>query len=174
MAVFDAFFLDRDGTLNQKAPEGSYVTSPAELYLLPGAGPAVAAVNASGARVFVVTNQRGVARGAMGASDVEAVDAELDRLLAGCGARVDAYYVCPHEVGTCDCRKPLPGLLLRALGEHPEVSPARSVMVGDAESDVEAGLAAGTRAVRLAPSGTPSRAEACYPDLAAAVAALLA
>lgn len=174
MTAFDAFFLDRDGTVNHKAPEGSYVTSPAELSLLPGAGPAVAAINTSGARVFVVTNQRGVARGAMSQADVEAVDAQLDRLLDEWGARVDAYYICPHEAGTCACRKPLPGLLLAALAEHPEVSARRCVMVGDAESDVEAGLAAGTRAVRLGPAGTPSRAEACYPDLAAAVAALLA
>ena len=174
MAAFDAFFLDRDGTINRKAAEGSYVTSPSELHLLPGTGPAVAALNASGAKVFVVTNQRGVARGLMGQADVEAVDAQLDRLLAAHGAHVDAYYVCPHETGTCDCRKPLPGLLLQALARHPGLSPARCVMVGDAETDVDAGLAAGTRAVRLAPGGTPSRAEACYPDLAAAVAALLA
>ncbi len=173
VAAFDVVFLDRDGTINEKAPDGDYVSSPGSLRLLPGAAAAIAAVNASGADVVVVTNQRGVALGRMSARDVLAVNDQLDRLLAAHGARVDAYYVCPHEAGSCDCRKPLPGLVLRALADRPGSVASRCVLVGDAESDVEAGLAAGTRAVRLAPEGTPTRAEVCRADLAAAVAALL-
>lgn len=173
MTAFDVVFLDRDGTINEKAPEGGYISSPADLQLLPGAAAAVAAINASGAEVVVVTNQRGVALGRMSAQDVMAVNARLDHLLAAQGARVDAYYVCPHDAGSCDCRKPLPGLVLRALADRPGTVASRCVLVGDAESDVEAGLAAGTRAVRLAPPGTPTRAEACRADLASAVLALL-
>lgn len=166
-------FLDRDGTLNVKAPQGAYVTDPAELVLLPGAGAAVRRLNDGGVRVVLVTNQRGLARGVLTPAGYAAVAARLRAELAGHGARLDAEYVCPHE-GGCDCRKPRPGLLLRAVAEHPGIRLAGAVLVGDAESDVRAGIAAGTRTVRLAAAGTPTAADLLCPDLAAAVDRLLA
>jgi D-glycero-D-manno-heptose 1,7-bisphosphate phosphatase len=166
---FDTVFLDRDGTLNVPAAAGGYVTAPGELVLLPGAGAAVRRLNDSGRRVVLVSNQRGVARGRMTAADLEAVQRRLHEMLAGLGARLDAAYLCPHAAGECDCRKPLPGLLLRAAAELPGVRLDRAVTIGDAESDVAAGRAAGTATVRLGPPGTSTAADALVADLSQAV-----
>jgi D-glycero-D-manno-heptose 1,7-bisphosphate phosphatase len=165
----DAVFVDRDGTLNRKAPEGSYVRTADEVVLLDGVGPALSRLNKAGIPVFLVTNQRGVARGLMSLDDVGAVNARLSDLLAASGAWLDDVYVCPHGEGECDCRKPQPGLLLRCAAEHPEVRLTHSVMIGDVESDVAAGSAAGTRTVLIADASTPSSADFKVRDFAAAV-----
>ncbi|MFG2180886.1 D-glycero-alpha-D-manno-heptose-1,7-bisphosphate 7-phosphatase [Streptomyces abikoensis] len=170
------FFLDRDGTLNAKPPDGRYIMDPAELVLLPGAAEAVRELNANGRRVVLVTNQRGVARGLMTSADLAAVHARLAALLRGRGAFLDAVYVCPHEVGACDCRKPLPGLLKAAMRDFPDIDPADSVMIGDSESDVLAGRAAGTGTVLLQGPGKPpdnTSADLVATDLRTAVGLLL-
>jgi D-glycero-D-manno-heptose 1,7-bisphosphate phosphatase len=160
--------LDRDGTINRKAPEGAYVTAPHELDLLDGADIAIARLNAARIRVAVVTNQRGVALGRMTASDVADVHAELAFRLAERCARVDAYFVCPHEEGACDCRKPRPGLLLQAI-HHFHVRPNEAVMIGDAATDIEAGRRAGTRTVRLGARSSEPMPDAYSADLSGAV-----
>src|SRR5947209_4350869 len=114
-------FLDRDGTINVKAPEGQYVTGPEQLTLLPRAAEAIHRLNEAGFRVVVVTNQRGVSLGAMSAEDVDAVHARLAEQLAERGARIDAYFVCPHDERSCDCRKPGIGMFLRARAQDPAV-----------------------------------------------------
>jgi D-glycero-D-manno-heptose 1,7-bisphosphate phosphatase len=136
-------------------------------------GRALRRLNQAGTPVFVVTNQRGVARGRMTLDDVAMVNDVLQRRLRRFGAHVDAFYVCPHEVGACSCRKPSPGLLLQAERDHPGLRLDRAVMVGDSESDVGAGLAVGAYAIRLGPPGTPTRAAALFADLASAVEALV-
>jgi D-glycero-D-manno-heptose 1,7-bisphosphate phosphatase len=148
-------FLDRDGTLNVKAPEGEYVERPEDLALLPGAAEAVRAFNRAGLWTGVVTNQRGVTLGRMSMGDLDAVHDRLRFLLGLHGASVDAIYVCPHQVGECDCRKPEPGLLLRAQSEQPGLDFARAAIVGDSISDVQAGRRLGLRTVLIAddPSG---------------------
>lgn len=168
----EAVLLDRDGTVNVKAPEGEYVTSPAQLHLLPGAAAAIARLNQASVPVALVTNQRAVGRGFMSEGDVIRVHQELTRQLAQDGAHLDAVLVCPHEIGTCTCRKPEPGMLLEALSRL-GVEPARAVMIGDSPSDVEAGRRAGTRTVQLAPPGAESDADVTMPDLESAVDALL-
>jgi D-glycero-D-manno-heptose 1,7-bisphosphate phosphatase len=160
-------FLDRDGTLNVKAPEGEYVTAPDELELLPGAAQAVARLNAAGARVVIATNQRGIARGRMTPADLEAVHAKLARELAQAGAHVDAIFACPHDHGECDCRKPGIGLFRQARDADPDIDFADSVMVGDSPSDVEAGRAAGMATVGIGPRA--SGADHHSDDLASAV-----
>src|ERR1022692_2999519 len=107
-------FLDRDGTLNVKPPDGEYIERPEALELLPGAADAVRMLNRAGLWAGVVTNQRGVALGRMSAEDLDAVHERFRYLLRLEGAFVDAIYACPHQIGTCACRKPHPGLLLRA------------------------------------------------------------
>jgi D-glycero-D-manno-heptose 1,7-bisphosphate phosphatase len=142
-------FLDRDGTINVKQPEGQYVTSPAELVLLPGAAKAVARLNAAGMRTILVTNQSWLSRTPGAATRYAAVHARLTELLAAEGARIDAAYHCPHAAAAgCDCRKPKPGLLLQAAREH-QIDLAKSVMIGDRQSDLRAGQAAGTGTVLL-------------------------
>lgn len=147
-------FLDRDGTLNEKPPEGDYVKSPSELRMLPGAARAVAQLNRAGLRTVLVTNQRGVARGLLTRADVDAVHERLAAELAVHGAHLDAVLVCPHEAGTCDCRKPGTGLFEQARVAEPRIDLTRSVVVGDAASDVEAGRAAGMLTVGLGPRAT--------------------
>ena len=145
-----AAFLDRDGTINAKAPEGEYVTSPDQVTLLPGAARAVRALNDAGVVTVVVTNQRGIALGRMSERDLHAVHERLAVLLdEEAGAHLDKILHCPHDEGVCDCRKPGIGLLRRAAVELPGLSLENSVMIGDSESDVEAGRAAGMRTIRL-------------------------
>ena len=160
-----AVFLDRDGTINVKAAAGDYITSPEELHLIPGAGRAVRLFNQLGMTVVVVTNQRGVARGLMTNLDLAAITERLEALLAEHGARIDATYTCVHDEGTCDCRKPAPGLLLQALSDRPDIDRGSSVMIGDSESDILAGAAAGMRTVRLAAAGTATAANDSCRDL---------
>ncbi|MEO5651970.1 MAG: HAD-IIIA family hydrolase [Marmoricola sp.] len=147
--LFDIVFLDRDGTINTRLPR--YVTTPAELDLLPGVGEAVAALNRSGARVVLVTNQRGVATGELDLDQVDKVHSALKGLLSLSGAWLDHIFVCPHEDGTCGCRKPAPGLFEKALAAAPWADPARCVMIGDMVSDVEPAASLGMATVLLGP-----------------------
>jgi len=143
-------FVDRDGTINEKAPEGGYVTAPQGFRFLPGAEDAIRLLDASGWRVVVVTNQRGVALGRMTLGDVAAVNDRLSHL------PVAGVYVCPHERGTCDCRKPGTGLFEQARADFPDIRFEHAVVIGDALSDIEAGTAIGARTFRVGPAPLPS------------------
>ncbi|NOT08834.1 MAG: HAD family hydrolase [Gemmatimonadales bacterium] len=127
-------FLDRDGTI---VADPGYLRDPADVVLLPGAGQAIARLNAAGRTVVVVTNQSGIARGKLSPDDFDAVTRRIEELVRGAGGHIDATYMCPHapEVGPCECRKP--GLLLyrRALRAL-QIDPACSWWVGDRESDL--------------------------------------
>jgi D-glycero-D-manno-heptose 1,7-bisphosphate phosphatase len=177
-----AVFLDRDGTVNR---EVDYLAHPDQLELLPGAAEAIKRLNQSGRPVVVVTNQSGIARGKLDEATLARVHERLDALLAGFDAHIDAYYACPHHPehgeapyrATCSCRKPLPGMLLRAAAEH-DLDLSSSWMVGDSLRDVEAGRAAGTRAILVA-TGKPDtlvgerEGVSSATDLAAAVDRIL-
>jgi len=167
-------FLDRDGTINESAPEGEYIVSPAEVRLLPGAAAAIAALERLPARVVVVTNQRGIALGRMSEEDLAAVNARLLELLEAEGASLDAILHCPHEKGACDCRKPGPGMFERAEREVPGARIEGGAMIGDSVLDVEAGNRLGLTTVRLGESapGDPAPTHQA-PDLRAAVSWLL-
>ena len=165
-------FLDRDGTINVKAEEGHYVERPEDLVLLPGAARAVRRLNEAGVPVVVVTNQRGIALGRMTEADLTAVHRRLaEALEEDAGAYVDEVLHCPHDRASCPCRKPEPGMLLDAARRRPGVDLAGSAMVGDAASDVEAGVRAGTMTVGLG-SGHAD-ADHRVDDLPGAVAWLL-
>jgi D-glycero-D-manno-heptose 1,7-bisphosphate phosphatase len=142
-----AFFLDRDGVLIE---EVHYLAAPDQVRLIPGAAEAVARLNGLGIPVVVVTNQSGVARGHFPETRVAEVHAHLDHLLADRGAAIDRYYYCPHHPTAglgpyrveCECRKPRPGMLLRAAADLGLDLP-RSFLIGDNVSDVQAGTRAG-------------------------------
>lgn len=146
---FGTVFLDRDGVLNKKMPEGHYVRSWSEFYLLPGVPEAIARLNRAGLRVIVVSNQRGIARKIFTTADVEDIHQRLQELLRRHGAHIDAYYVCPHEKGECNCRKPLPGLFEQAVRDFPEIAASESVMIGDSCSDMEFGSRLGMRTILI-------------------------
>jgi D-glycero-D-manno-heptose 1,7-bisphosphate phosphatase len=140
-------FLDRDGVINEKMPEGQYVCATEDFHILPGAGEAIGRLNRSGVRVIVASNQRGVALGLYSAEDVRAIHEFLQRTLGDLDAHVDAFYFCPHGKGECSCRKPQTGLYDQAVVDFPDITPGTSVMVGDSLSDIEFGRLAGMRTV---------------------------
>jgi D-glycero-D-manno-heptose 1,7-bisphosphate phosphatase len=172
----DFVFLDRDGILNRKPPEGEYVTSWEQFQLLPGVEDAIAAINRSHRKAIVVTNQRGVALGLYSLDDLARMHEQLRDRLAARGAHLDAIYVCPHQSGQCNCRKPLTGLFEQAFRDFPKANPANSVMIGDSLRDIEAGHRLGMRTVLV--QGEPpepgtaqleraaSLAQLCVPSLA--------
>lgn len=175
-------FLDRDGVLNKKMPEGSYVTSWGDFHVLPGVPDAIARLNRAGLRVIVVSNQRGIALGLYSAADVEAIHLAFQRLLNTQGAHIDAFFICPHDHGQCNCRKPLPGLFEQAVAQCPTISAATSVMIGDSPLDIEFGRRLGMATILVdskskhASPGTESARESAdlrFPSLAKAVNALL-
>lgn len=173
-----AVFLDRDGTVVQHVP---HLADPADVRLLRGAGDGIRRLNAAGWQVVLVTNQSVVARGLASAERVAAVHARLAGLLAAEGAYLDAVYVCPHHPDfgppgqhACACRKPQPGLLLRAAQER-GLDLARCVLVGDACSDVLAGQRAGCYATLQVGAAQPDcQPTAVVPDLEHAAAWVLA
>jgi len=173
MNRFSTAFLDRDGTLNRKAPDGEYIRAPGELTLLPNAAQAVRRLNEAGLMVVLISNQRGVARGVLSLDDVRAVNDQLVAMLEAANAHIDAIYVCPHEKGECACRKPLPGLLQLAARDHPAIDLSKSITIGDSESDVAAGISAGTATVRIIADLDTTEADAVAVDLASAVSIVL-
>jgi D-glycero-D-manno-heptose 1,7-bisphosphate phosphatase len=139
MRELHTVFLDRDGVINEKMPEGRYVGSWSDFHLLPGVAEAIARLNRAGLRVVVVTNQRGAALGFYTVADVEAIHASLQASLETRGARIDGFFFCPHDKGQCNCRKPLGGLFDQAVAQFPEITAQASVMIGDSLSDIEFG-----------------------------------
>lgn len=140
-------FLDRDGVINEKAPEGEYIRRVEDLKLLPGAAAAIARLNRAGVRVVVVSNQRGVALGLYSEQDLLAIQEALEKMLATEGARLDGFYFCPHNDRSCNCRKPLPGMFEQARTDFPEIEAAESVIIGDSLSDIEFGSKLGMRTI---------------------------
>lgn len=159
-----AVFLDRDGTL---LDEEGYLGDPEGVQLLRGAARAVAELNAAGLATVLVTNQSGVARGIFDEERLAAVHARVAELLSEEGAHLDLVLFCPHhpEHGAppyrrvCDCRKPAPGMLLRAARAL-DVDLARSWVVGDAARDLEAGRNAGVPNLVLVLTGKGGTAAA--------------
>ena len=137
-----AVFLDRDGTLCE---EMGYLNHISRLKIFPFAAECVRRLNDAGWPVVVITNQSGVARKFFPESLVVEVHEKIGNDLAAQGARVDAFYYCPHQkADRCDCRKPLPGLIERAAKDH-SLEPHGSWMVGDRYADVEMGHVVGAR-----------------------------
>lgn len=152
-----AIFLDRDGTINRYV---GYLRNIGDFELLPGAAEAIRAINRSGYLAIVVTNQPVIARGEVTEGQLRAIHDKMETLLGNEGAYLNALYYCPHhphrgfagEVPElkieCDCRKPKPGMLLRAAEDF-NIDLSQSWMVGDSESDMLAGKAAGCRTALL-------------------------
>ncbi len=180
-ALSPAVFLDRDGVINRKAPEPDYITHLEAFEVLPGAAAAIARLAGSEYQVVVVTNQRGVARGLVPASELRRMHDHLVAEVEWLGGGIDGIYVCPHDKDdACGCRKPAPGLLLDAAADL-RIDVARSWMVGDREHDIVAGRRAGCRGtVHVSSPGAEAldgweiRPDFTVGDLASAVEVILA
>ncbi len=143
--------LDRDGVINRKMPEGDYVKSWSEFEFLPGAAEALKILTGNGYDIYVVTNQRGISRGIMTGKDLDTINRNMTAELKTNGAKVDGIYVCPHGRGDdCECRKPKPGLLFQAASEH-DFNLTKAVFIGDSQSDIQAGRAAGCKTILIEP-----------------------
>jgi histidinol-phosphate phosphatase family protein len=145
-----AAFLDRDGVINRKAPtEDEYITCWEEMLIFPGVVEAIALLNQADFLVIVVSNQRCVAKGLLTVEELNLLHQRMCSELAAAGAKIDGVYYCPHdEDPPCRCRKPEPGMLFVAAGEH-GVDLGSSWMIGDSEKDVAAGRRAGCRTARI-------------------------
>lgn len=161
-----AVFIDRDGTINV---EKEYLFLIDQFEFIPGAVEGIRHLNDAGYLVVVVTNQSGVARGYYTEEDVLLLHRHIDAQLVLLGARVDAWYYCPHHPSgrgsyslPCCCRKPLPGMLLEAA-RRLEIDLSQSYMIGDKLADVEAGRAAGCQSI-LVRTGYGAREEDALPS----------
>jgi D-glycero-D-manno-heptose 1,7-bisphosphate phosphatase len=144
-----AVFLDRDGTINE---ESGYLYRWEDCHFIPGAEEAVANLARAGFLVVVVTNQSGIARGYYTEDDLNSLHQYMERKIVAAGGRVDGWYYCPHHPeytlhkSECNCRKPLPGML-KLAAEELGIDLAASWMIGDKMADIDAGIAAGCRAI---------------------------
>ena len=158
-----AVFLDRDGTINVYK---GFLSRAADLELLPGAAQAIRLINQSGFLAIVVSNQPVIARGDCTFDELRTIHNKMETLLGKEGAYVDAIYYCPHhpdsgfageradyKVG-CSCRKPQPGLLLKAAEEW-NIDLAESYIIGDSDRDTQAGRTAGCKASLLIATNQP-------------------
>jgi D-glycero-D-manno-heptose 1,7-bisphosphate phosphatase len=136
--------MDRDGTLSE---EMGYVRQASDYRPFPWSGEAVRKINESGMKAILTTNQSGIARGYFNESTLEEIHTVLQEELARWDGHLDAIYFCPHhpEAG-CDCRKPRPGMLLRASREM-DIDLAGSFMIGDRYLDIKTAHAVGVRSV---------------------------
>lgn len=143
--VRKAVFLDRDGVVNVRPPGGAYVTCWEEFAFCEGVPEGLRMLQDAGYLLVVVTNQRGVARGLMTEEDLEEIHRRMREKLAREGVVLEAVYFCPHDLDAgCRCRKPLPGMIEKAVEEF-RIDTAASLIIGDSLSDMEAGKAAGVR-----------------------------
>jgi D-glycero-D-manno-heptose 1,7-bisphosphate phosphatase len=179
-----AAFIDRDGVLNE---ERAFVHRREDFALLPGAVAALRLLEAAGYLLVVVTNQSGIARGIYSEADYLALTEHMRAELAAAGVSLDAVEYCPHLPDApleryrldCDCRKPRPGMLLRAA-QALDIAPGASFLVGDRLSDLEAGRAAGigrcflVRTGYALPEEAVARADAVYEDLLACARSVVA
>ncbi|HEX5460827.1 MAG TPA: D-glycero-beta-D-manno-heptose 1,7-bisphosphate 7-phosphatase [Steroidobacteraceae bacterium] len=179
-----AAFIDRDGVLNE---ERAFVHRVEDFAFVPGAIEALRALQAAGYLLVVITNQSGIARGLYTEADYLALTGHMRERLRAAGVTLDAVEYCPHLADApveryradCDCRKPKPGMLTRAIRALDIDAPA-SFLVGDRLSDVEAGRAAGVGRCFLVRTGYPlpneavATADAVYDDLLTCVKSTLA
>ena len=135
-------FLDRDGVINFKPEPKEYIRTWAEFALIPSVVDWIRLFNALDLLVIVVTNQRGVALGLIDPGELARIHDNMKRDLLGLGARIDDIFCCVHEEGTCNCRKPRPGMVMEAAQKW-DIDLSQSVLIGDSSRDVELALACG-------------------------------
>ncbi|HEY9620466.1 MAG TPA: HAD family hydrolase [Crinalium sp.] len=148
-----AVFLDKDGTLIENVP---YNVNPDKIQLCQGAVEGLRSLHQAGYKLFIITNQSGIARGYFLESALSTVESRLRELLLEIGVPLAGFYYCPHHpdgvvapyATECECRKPQPGLLLQAAREH-EIALTQSWFIGDILHDIEAGRNAGCRTILI-------------------------
>ena len=139
MHNFDTLFLDRDGVINKKL-EGRYVRDLSEFEFLPGVLNAISQLSKVFIRIIIVTNQQGIAKGIMSENDLNVLHAQMKESIKRSGGKIDKIYFCPCLASeNCECRKPNPGMIQKAVKDFPSIIIKKSYLVGDSDSDIEAG-----------------------------------
>jgi len=137
-----AVFFDRDGTINR---DEVYLSDVRKLYVFLNAGKAIRLLSDAGFKIIVVSNQSGIGRGIVRRSQLKIINHKLEKILAKRGAKIDAFYICPHRPNeNCKCRKPRPGLIKKAAKDF-NLDLSRSYIIGDKLSDVETKEKAGLK-----------------------------
>lgn len=146
-----AIFLDRDGVINENV--ANYVRSWAQMDIFPQAVTAIARISHTPYKLFIVTNQSAIGRGIISLETAQEINQKLVTIITKAGGRIDQAYLCPHAPDDqCHCRKPQPGMLLRAAQEH-NIDLTQSIMIGDALTDIQAGQNAGVKTTALLLTG---------------------
>ncbi len=159
-------FIDRDGTIND---EVEFLRTPEQLHLIPHSADAISQLNELGLRVFILTNQSGIARGILTEDELCGIHARLLQLLENQNARIDKIYYCPHHPEgsiesyrkVCECRKPKPGLFRRAAEEY-NIDLSRSYVIGDKMIDIQAGNNCGARTILVLTGYGKTELEHCH------------
>lgn len=161
-------FLDRDGVINEDSPD--YIKSPDEFAFIPRSPDAVALLHRHGFEVILITNQSAVGRKMITRKILESIFDKMTQGIEAAGGRIKDIYYCPHTPDEgCACRKPKPGMIMRAMEEY-GIDPGYSVMVGDSAKDIECGINAGCARTVLVATGNGPRAhkalaeKGIYPD----------
>lgn len=169
-----ALFLDRDGVINRRLVD-DYVKSWSTFEFEKEVPQAIATLSSIFGRIFVVTNQQGIAKGLMTEKDLQLIHQQMVVEIERAGGRVDGVYFCPHWAKDhCDCRKPRTGMALQAKQNFPEINFSKSLMVGDSPSDMEMGHQLGMKTVFIGTENAPPHTHWQYLNLKAFVATLVA
>lgn len=140
-------FLDRDGVINKRPPQADYIKTWDEFEFLPGSAEAIKILNSLGYKIYVISNQPGIARGVMTENDLKIIHKKMQQELKKLGAKIDGIYYCPHGWNDgCDCRKPKPGLLYKASRDH-FIDLTKTILIGDDKRDKDAGDIAGCKTI---------------------------
>jgi histidinol-phosphate phosphatase family protein len=161
-------FLDRDGTINTKL-EDDYVKKWSEFEFIPGALESLSKFAKRFARIVIVTNQQGIGKELMTHEDLTDIHKKMMEVIEFYDGRIDQIYYCPFlAIHEPTCRKPMPGMAIQAQKDFPDIDFSKSIMVGDAISDVEFGTRLGMKTVMLLPDSytqTEYNADLCVSDL---------
>jgi D-glycero-D-manno-heptose 1,7-bisphosphate phosphatase len=142
-----AIFLDRDGVINENSL--THVKSWDEFHFIPGAIESIAELTKLGLPIFVVTNQAAINRGMMSVETLHDIHARMQQAIEAAGGKITHIYHCPHDNDeACDCRKPSPGMLVQAAADY-GIDLSCSYFIGDAWTDIAAGVAVGARSILL-------------------------
>lgn len=143
-----AVFLDRDGVINEKAPEHEYILSWKDFKFFPDTLSAVSQLSKTDYKLFIITNQRGIAKGKISQKGLEKIHEKMLKQINVFGGRIDKIYFCPHDNNQCNCRKPLPGMLDNAKKEN-NLCLEKSWVVGDSLSDISLGRSRGCKTIYI-------------------------
>ena len=149
MHNYDTLFLDRDGVINLKL-EGKYVRNFSEFQFIEGALHAIKKLSSVFKRIIIITNQQGIGKGIMTEADLKNLHFKMEESIKRSGGKIHHIYYCPHlEDVNCDCRKPKPGMIQQAIIDNPKIDIACSYLIGDSDSDIEAGRKMNLKTIKV-------------------------